>query len=120
MGFEPADAAGILMWLNAGGAAGGVIFGVLATRFQLRTLTMIFLVGAAMAISWFGNGANNLGSLAIAVALAGFFTNSAICGMYALFAQVFPITLRSTGTGFALSVGRTGVVLAPVGAGYLF
>ena len=120
MGFEPAEAAGILMWLNAGGATGGVIFGVLATRFQLRTLSMIFLVGAAVAISWFGNGATNLGSLAIVVALAGFFTNSAICGMYALFAQVFPITLRSTGTGFALSVGRTGAVLAPVGAGYLF
>lgn len=120
MGFEPAEAAGILMWLNAGGATGGVIFGVLATRFQLRTLSMIFLVGAAVAISWFGNGATNLGSLAIVVALAGFFTNSAICGMYALFAQVFPIALRSTGTGFALSVGRTGAVLAPVGAGYLF
>lgn len=120
MGFEPSEAAGVLMWLNVGGVTGGAIFGFLATRIQLRELTILVLVGAAAMIAWFGQGADDLTALNIVVACAGFFTNSAICGMYALFAKDFPTQVRTTGTGFAIGVGRGGAILAPVVAGYLF
>ena len=40
--------------------------------------------------------------------------------MYSLFAKVFPTQARSTGTGFAIGVGRGGAALSPVVAGYLF
>lgn len=120
MGFEPSAAAGVLAWLNVGGATGGAIFGFLATRIKLRRLTIGVMIGAAAMIFWFGSGADDLTGLTIIVACAGFFTNSAICGMYALFAKVFPTHVRSTGTGFAIGVGRGGSVLAPVVAGYLF
>jgi len=40
--------------------------------------------------------------------------------MYSLFAKVFPTQARSTGTGFAIGVGRGGAAIAPVFAGYLF
>lgn len=120
MGFEPSAAAGVLAWLNVGGATGGALFGFLATRFQLRPLTIAVLIGAAAMIFWFGSGAEDLAALTVVVACAGFFTNSAICGMYSLFAKVFPTHVRSTGTGFAIGVGRGGSALAPVIAGYLF
>ncbi len=120
MGFEPSAAAGVLAWLNVGGATGGALFGFLATRFQLRPLTIAVLIGAAAMIFWFGRGAEDLTTLTVTVACAGFFTNSAICGMYSLFAKVFPTHVRSTGTGFAIGIGRGGSALAPVIAGYLF
>lgn len=75
-----------LAWLNVGGATGGAIFGFIATRIQLRPLTIAVMIGAAAMIFWFGSGADDLTGLTIIVACAGFFTNSAICGMYALFA----------------------------------
>ncbi len=120
MGFEPSAAAGVLAWLNVGGATGGALFGFLATRIPLRTLTIAVLIGATAMIWWFGSGANDLTRLTVIVCCAGFFTNSAICGMYSLFAKVFPTHVRSTGTGFAIGVGRGGAALAPIIAGYLF
>jgi MFS family permease len=54
------------------------------------------------------------------VVVAGMFTNAAIVGLYALFAQIFPTHVRATGTGFAIGVGRGGAALAPVIGGYLF
>lgn len=120
MGFEPSAAAGVLAWISLGGAAGTVVFGIIATRVMLRPLTIGVLIGAAVMIYWFGSGAQDLAGLTLIVACAGFFTNSAICGMYSLFAKVFPTHVRSTGTGFAIGVGRGGAALAPVIAGYLF
>jgi benzoate transport len=120
LGYEPSAAAGVLTWLNIGGATGGAIFGYLATRYDLRPLTIIALIGGAAMIFWFGTGPDNLSKLTAVVAFGGFFTNSAICGMYSLFAKVFPTHVRSTGTGFAIGMGRGGSVIAPVLAGYLF
>ena len=120
MGYEPRAAAGVLAWLNVGGATGGAIFGFLATRINLRPLTIAVLIGATLMVIWFGSGAEDLRGLTIVVACAGFFTNSAICGMYSLFAKVFPTHARSTGTGFAIGMGRGGAALSPVVAGYLF
>ena len=120
MGFEPSAAASVLVWLNVGGAIGGAIFGFLATRIDLRPLTIGTLLGAAAMIYWFGAGQSDLTTLKFVVACAGFFTNSAICGMYSLFAKVFPTHVRSTGTGFAIGTGRGGAIIAPILAGYLF
>jgi benzoate transport len=120
MGYEPAAAAGVLKWFTLGGATGGALFGVLATRYDLRPTTIGAMIGGAGMIYWFGTGQADITSLTVVVALGGFFTNSAIAGMYALFAKVFPTPVRATGTGFAIGVGRGGAVLAPVLAGYLF
>ena len=50
----------------------------------------------------------------------GFFTNAAIVGMYAMFAQRFPTPVRAGGTGFAIGFGRGGAALGPIAAGLLF
>jgi MFS transporter, AAHS family, vanillate permease len=119
MGFAPKAAAGVLTWANVGGAAGVVLFGLIATRVGLKALTLVALLGSSAMVIWFGRGSHDLASLSSAVAIAGVFTNSAIGGYYLLFARVFPTHVRATGTGFAIGVGRGGALLAPVIAGYL-
>ena len=119
MGFAPKAAAGVLTWANVGGATGVVLFGLIATRIGLKTLTIATLLGASAMVVWFGRGPPNLASLSSTVAIAGMFTNAGIGGYYLLFARVFPTHVRATGTGFAIGVGRGGAVLAPVIAGYM-
>jgi benzoate transport len=120
LGFDPKSAAGVLTWANVGGASGGAIFGLIATRVDLRRLTIFTLLVGSGLVAWFGRGASDLAVLTATVAITGFFTNSAIVGLYSLFAKVFPTHVRATGTGFAIGVGRGGAALAPVLAGYLF
>jgi len=120
MGFEPRAAAGVLIWANVGGAVGGAIFGLIATRLGLKALTLCVLLATSVMIVWFGHGSADLATLKTTLAITGLFTNSAIAGLYLLFAQVFPTHVRASGTGFAIGVGRGGAVLAPVAAGYLF
>jgi benzoate transport len=120
MGFDPTTAAGMLTWVSVGGAIGGALFGLTATRVPLKPLTVVTLLAGSMMIVRFGHGAAGLSALKVTLALSGFFTNAAIAGFYLLFAQVFPTHVRATGTGFAIGVGRGGAVIAPVIAGYLF
>jgi MFS family permease len=120
LGYEPRAAAGVLTWLNVGGATGGAILGLIVPRLGLRRVTVGALLGASAMIVLFGRGAGSLGALAAVVCVAGVFGNSAIAGLYLLFATVFPTHVRATGTGFAIGVGRGAGALAPVIAGYLF
>ena len=45
-------------------------------------------------------------SFNVVLMAAGFLSNSLIAGLYAMFAQSFPIHLRASGTGFVIGVGR--------------
>jgi predicted MFS family arabinose efflux permease len=120
MGFDPRTAAGMLTWVSVGGAIGGTLFGLIATRVPLKPLTVVTLIAGSMMIVRFGHGTVGLTGLKATLAFTGLFTNAAIAGFYLLFAQLFPTHVRATGTGFAIGVGRGGAVLAPVIAGYLF
>jgi benzoate transport len=120
MGFAPSSAAGVLVWANVGGAVGGFIVGLLAHKLNLRMVTTVVLVGSTVMVNVFGKGYKDLTTLSLVCACAGFFTNGAINGLYAIFAQVFPSHMRASGTGFAIGTGRGGSVLAPIIAGFLF
>lgn len=120
MGFVPSAAAGVLVWANTGGALGGAVLGLLTKRFSVKLLTVTTLVISFVMVLVFGRGQADLQQLATICAVAGFFTNAAVVGLYALFAKVFPTSLRASGTGFAIGVGRGGAALSPIVAGYLF
>jgi benzoate transport len=120
LGFAPSAAAGVLVWASVGGALGGIALGVLSQRFALKPLTIISMVLGSGATVVFGNSPPSLQMLAFLVAVAGFFTNGAIAGMYALFAKAFPTHVRASGTGVAIGIGRGGSVFAPMIAGFLF
>jgi benzoate transport len=119
-GFPAASAAGILVWTNVGGAIGGAIIGILTLRYRVKTLTIGALILSTAAVVLFGRTPHDLTLLSTVCAFAGFFTNGAIVGLYALFAKAFPTHVRAFGTGFAVGMGRGGSVLAPILAGFLF
>jgi MFS family permease len=120
LGFAPATAAGVLVWVNVGGATGGALLGLLAMRYSVKSLTIGVMIVATVMVTAFGQTPPDLQRLSVICALAGFFTNAAIVGMYAIFAQAFPTHVRASGTGFAVGMGRGGSVLSPIVAGFLF
>jgi benzoate transport len=119
-GFAASSAAGVLVWTNVGGALGGATLGLLTLRFGVKGLTIAVMLLSTVMVALFGQTPPELQRLSMICAAAGFCTNAAIVGMYAIFAQVFPTHVRASGTGFAVGVGRGGSVLAPIIAGFLF
>jgi benzoate transport len=119
-GFAASSAAGVLVWTNVGGALGGATLGFLTLRFGVKGLTIAVMLLSTVMVALFGQTPPELQRLSMICAAAGFCTNAAIVGMYAIFAQVFPTHVRASGTGFAVGVGRGGSVLAPIIAGFLF
>lgn len=120
MGFADSSAAGVLVWANVGGAVGGAVLGLLTQRFNVKALTIGAMILSTVLVTVFGHSPADLGRLSLLCALAGFFTNGAIVGMYAIFAKAFPTHVRASGTGFSIGVGRGGSVLGPIVAGFLF
>jgi benzoate transport len=120
MGFAASSAAGVLVWANLGGATGGAVLGLLGLRFGMKPLTIGVMLMSTVMVIVFGHTPPDLERLSLICACCGFFTNAAIVGMYAIFAQAFPTHVRAFGTGFAIGIGRGGSVLAPVLAGFLF
>lgn len=120
MGFESSQAAGVLVWVNAGGATGGAVLGFLTLRFPLKALTIGVLALSTVMVTIFGSSPDDLARLSMICFAAGFCTNAGIVGLYAIFAHAFPTHVRASGTGFAIGVGRGGAVIAPIIAGFLF
>jgi benzoate transport len=120
MHFPAAAAAGVLVWANVGGAMGGTLLGLLSQRVGLKPLTIGVMLISVVMVTLFGRSSPDLNQLSLLCAAAGFFTNAAVVGLYAIFAQAFPTQVRATGTGFAIGIGRGGSVLAPITAGFLF
>jgi MFS family permease len=119
-GYAQPDAASVLTFANIGGAAGGLLFGFLMKRWQIKGPSVAMLLCAVAAVTAFGLGYDSLWGWRGAAVLAMFFGNGAIVGYYSAFAVSFPAHARATGTGFVLGVGRAGAAGSPILAGYLF
>jgi len=119
MKFPPPEAGRVLAMANFGGAAGGLVFGLLTSRFGLKPLTIVILALNAAAVAIFGRAPADLASLTALAMVVGFFGNAAVSGLYSIVAYGFPTHVRATGTGFVIGVGRGGAVLSPILAGYL-
>lgn len=120
MGFAASSAAGVLVWANVGGALGGVALGILTHQIGVKALTIGFMLLSTLSVIIFGHTPSDLTLLAIISTAAGFFTNGAVVGIYAILAQAFPTHVRASGTGFTAGLGRGGSLVAPIVAGFLF
>ena len=94
--------------------------GLLSQRIGLKPLTIGVMLLSTVMVILFGHAGANLNELSVLCALAGFFTNAGIVGLYAIYAQAFPTHVRATGTGVSIGLGRGGAALGPIAAGYLF
>ena len=120
MGFLPSAAGGVLVWANVGGIAGALLLSLLTTRWPVRPLTVAAMIMAAIGVALFGRAAHDLHELRMLAALAGFFTNAGVVGLYAIVARAFPADLRGSGTGVVIGLGRGGAAFSPILAGFLF
>jgi benzoate transport len=120
MGYAPSAAGGVLVWANVGGLFGCMLIGLLSHHFAVRMLVIIMLAGGATMVAVFGQGQQDLQQLALIAGVAGFFTNAAVVGLYALFTLAFPTELRASGTGLVIGFGRGGAALGPITAGLMF
>lgn len=119
MGFAVSSASNVLVWANVGGAIGGIVFGFLTFKFDLKKLSVFILFFAGVTIAVFGHTPADLTTMSMLCMLAGFFGNSAIIALYAVVANAYPTHARSFGTGFMLAFGRGGAVLSPILVGFL-
>ena len=100
------------------------IFGVfsvgsLATRWKLANVVSSFLFLSAVAMVLFAAAPEHLGLLLWITFLIGFLQQGGFTGLYAIAAKTYPTSVRSTGIGWAIGLGRFGAVVGPIVAGYL-
>jgi AAHS family 4-hydroxybenzoate transporter-like MFS transporter len=109
--------AGTILWI--GGLIGNLVLGWFVDRRGFGpVLTATFVVGA-VAIASIGQVAGSLAIALIVISIAGFCVLGGQSGLNALGPTYYPISIRSTGTGWASGVGRFGSVFGPVVGGEL-
>ncbi|CAJ0701391.1 4-hydroxybenzoate transporter PcaK [Ralstonia mannitolilytica] len=105
--------------LQVGGVIGTLTLGRLIDRLGfVRVLAVCFLVACAT-VALIGHVAAALPMLVAVVFIAGFCIVGGQPAVNALAATYYPTTLRATGIGWSLGVGRIGSVIGPVIGGQL-
>src|SRR3546814_7152240 len=82
MGFDAAQAGGVLVAANVGNLLGAVVIGLASQRFALRPLVAGSMLAGFVAIGVFGVAGADLVRLSITAAVAAFFINAGVVGMY--------------------------------------
>ena len=120
LGFSPSEATNVLTAANIGGVIGGILLSFLTLRFDPRKLTMLVMLLGGLSIAAFGNAPADLFYMGLFAFFCGITGNTAIMGMFVIFAQAFPTHVRASGTGFCVGIGRGGAILSPILVGLLF
>ncbi len=104
---------------NIGAIIGVILLGSLATRLPLSASCGAFLSCSALLMLVFSNtDLSFVGSLTL-ILVIGIFMQGGFTGLYACAAKMYPSSIRATGVGWAIGVGRIGAVIGPALAGFL-
>jgi AAHS family 4-hydroxybenzoate transporter-like MFS transporter len=118
LGASESAAAVIGSLLQVGGVVGTLVLGSVIDRFSFRALALVYFA-AVFAVGAIGQ----LGHAAVPVALAIFAAGFCIVGgqiaANALAATFYPTSVRATGVGWALGIGRIGSIVGPLVGGVL-
>lgn len=107
------------VFLNTGGAIGGILLGRLIDRRDPATVLSVVYVVAGISAASIGLLAPNPYALMASVFIAGFCTIGGQTAMNALTASIYPTQVRATGLGAALGFGRFGSIVGPIVGGTL-
>lgn len=118
LGASISMAAAIGAMLQVGGVVGTFTLGNFIDRFSFRALALIYLI-ASVAIVAIGFSGHSIPLVTLAVFCAGFCIVGGQIASNALTATYYPTTMRSTGIGWALGIGRIGSIVGPLVGGVM-
>ena len=117
-GYSLGSSLSFLVALNLGGMLGAIAGGWLGDRLNLNRVMIAYFLMAAVAISLLGiNSPTPV--LYVLICLAGATTIGTQILLYAGAAQLYGMSIRSTGLGWASGIGRNGAIVGPVLGGLL-
>jgi AAHS family 4-hydroxybenzoate transporter-like MFS transporter len=104
---------------QAGGTIGAVVMGRLADSFRPQRILAGALVCAAVLVASMGSAGKDFVLIALLSFGAGFCIVGTQIGVNALAGTFYPSSIRSTGVGWALGIGRFGAAVGPLIGGAL-
>jgi AAHS family 4-hydroxybenzoate transporter-like MFS transporter len=117
LGMSVSTAAFTSALFQIGGTISPFLLGWLIDRYGFFRVLFVTYLLAAIVIAVVGSVGPNLGLLMLTVFAAGFCVVGGQSGANALAASLYPTTVRSTGVGWALGIGRIGSIVGPVVGG---
>jgi AAHS family 4-hydroxybenzoate transporter-like MFS transporter len=118
-GIPVGSAALITAMLQVGGTAGTLVLGRVFDKVSpFRALSVIYFLAAAFIVA-IGVAGTSVSALVATIFGAGFCVIGGQIGANALAAKSYPTSIRATGVGWSLGIGRIGSVLGPVIGGML-
>lgn len=117
-GLDRAVAPQASLAFNFASIAGALVFGRLVDRMDTRwpmTAAYVGLIGSLIALS----ASRGLEMTLLLSGAAGFFLLGANYALYGVAATYYPQSVRGTGSGASVAVGRVGSIIGPLLAGVL-
>ena len=118
LGASFSAAAVIGSMFQVGGVLGTFVLGSIIDRFSFRALALVYFV-AVFAVGAIGQLGHSAALVTIAIFVAGFCIVGGQIAANALAAGFYPTSVRATGVGWALGIGRVGSIIGPLVGGVL-
>jgi MFS transporter, AAHS family, 4-hydroxybenzoate transporter len=116
LGASISTAAAAGSMLQVGGVVGTLALGSIIDRFSFRALALVYFI-AVFAVGAIGQLGHSIVFVTIAIFAAGFCIVGGQIAANALTAAFYPTSVRATGVGWALGIGRVGSIVGPLVAG---
>ena len=118
LGASLSQAAAIGSMLQVGGVVGTIALGSVIDRFSFRALALVYFA-AVFAVGAIGQLGHSAIFVTVAIFAAGFCVVGGQIAANALAAGFYPTSVRATGVGWALGIGRVGAIVGPLIGGAL-
>ena len=118
LGASLSSAAVIGSMLQVGGVVGTFALGSIIDRFSFRALALVYFA-AVFAVGAIGQLGHSVALVTAAIFAAGFCIVGGQIAANALAAEFYPTSVRATGVGWALGIGRIGSIVGPLVGGAL-
>jgi AAHS family 4-hydroxybenzoate transporter-like MFS transporter len=118
LGASVSSAAAIGSMLQVGGVVGTFALGSVIDRFSFRALALVYFI-AVFAVGAIGQLGHSIIFVTLAIFAAGFCIVGGQIAANALAAGFYPTSVRATGVGWALGIGRVGSIVGPLIGGAL-
>jgi MFS transporter, AAHS family, 4-hydroxybenzoate transporter len=118
LGASVSVAAVIGSMLQVGGVVGTFALGSVIDRFSFRALALVYFI-AVFAVGAIGQLGHSVIFVSMAIFAAGFCIVGGQIAANALAAGFYPTSVRATGVGWALGIGRVGSIVGPLVGGAL-